>query len=85
MGCSKLLDLALRGLFHPLTDLVDFAADHVVELAVVPDELDVVEDIFVGSVLAREQLLLASRKVHWVLHDLRVVKQSHLYSQKARV
>ena len=59
MSRAELLDLALGGLFHSLADLVDLAAHHIVELTVVPNELNVVENLLVGSVLARQQLFFA--------------------------
>ena len=55
----KLLDVSLGGLFHPLAYFVDLAPNHIVELAIVPDELDIGEDFLVRGILAREQFLLA--------------------------
>ena len=78
MSRTELLNRPLGGLFHSLADFVDLTANHVVELAVVPDKLDVIEHIFVSRVLAREKLLLASGEIHGVFHDLWVVQETHL-------
>ena len=60
MSSSELLNLPLGNLLHPLANLVDLAANHIVELTVVPDQLDVTEDLLIGGVFAREELLFAS-------------------------
>ena len=54
MSRSELLHLSFGGLFHPFTDFVDIAPRHVVELAVVPNKLDVIKGFFVGRILARQ-------------------------------
>ena len=60
MSSPELLNLSLGNLLHPLANLIDLAANHIVELTVVPDQLDVTEDLLIGGVFAREELLFAS-------------------------
>ncbi len=47
----EFVKFATRTSFHALTDPVDVAAGHVVELAIIPDELYFSEAIFIGSVI----------------------------------
>ena len=60
MSSPELLNLPLGNFLHPLANLIDLAANHIVELTVVPDQLDVTEDLLIGRVFAREELLFAS-------------------------
>ena len=52
MGGTELLNLSLRGLFHSFTDFVDLTPDHIVQLAVIPNELDVCKDFLISGILA---------------------------------
>ena len=74
MGGSELLYISLGGLFHFLADFVDLTSDHVVEFAIIPDQLDVCEDFFVRGVLAGEEFALAGGEIHRIFYNLRVVK-----------
>ena len=78
MGRTEFLNLSLRGLFHSLTDFVDLTPDHVVQLAVIPNELDVCEDFLISGILARKQLFFAGGEIHRALDNLWVVEQAHL-------
>ena len=80
----KLLDVSLGGLFHSLAYFVDLTPNHIVELAIVPDELNIGKDFLVRGILAWEQFLLACSKVHRVFHNLWIVEQAHFYKKKAR-
>ena len=77
MGGAEFLDLPLCHLLHAFAHLVDLTADHIVELAVIPNQLDLIEDFLISGVFAGEQLLLAGGKVHGVLDDLRVIQEAH--------
>jgi hypothetical protein len=67
---DHLLVVALHLVGHH--EVVSFG---VVGLAVVPDQLDVVQHLLHCSVLARLQLLLYAAEVHRMLDDVRVVQQ----------
>lgn len=71
------LDHLLAHLVQLVSDGVDPAACLVVQLAVVPDKLDIVESLLDVLVLAVHQLLLHCAQIHGVLHDKGVIGQSH--------
>ena len=52
MSRPKLLDVSLGGLFHSLAYFVDLTPNHIVELAIVPDELNIGKDFLVCGILA---------------------------------
>ena len=52
MSGAEFLDLSLCHLLHPFAHLVDLTADHIVELAIVPDELNIGKDFLVRGILA---------------------------------
>ena len=56
VGSPELLNLSLGCLLHFLADLVDLRAKHVIQLAVVPNKLDIVENFLVSGVLARHDV-----------------------------
>ena len=48
MGGAEFLDLPLCHLLHAFTYLVDLTANHIIEFAVVPDQLDLIKDFFIS-------------------------------------
>ena len=84
MGSTELLYLPFSNLFHSLADLIDFTPDHIVQLAIIPDELNVCKGFLIRGVLARYQFLFAGGEIHRALDYLRVIKEAHLY-KKCRV
>ena len=54
----KLLNGPLRDLLKVLSKFIDFRTSHVVGLAIVPNELDIIEKFIVGIVLALIQIFL---------------------------
>jgi len=79
VGLPEFLNLPLGGLFHSFAHFVNLAPNHVVKLAVVPDQLDVAKDFLICAVLACEQLFLACGQVHRVLDNLGVVQKAHFF------
>ena len=79
MGSPKLLDAPLGCLLHALAYFVNLRPRHIVELAVVPDELQVAEDLLISGISARHQLLFHGKQIHGILDNLRVVEQLHVF------
>ena len=74
----ELLQFTSRHLFHLFANFVDLTSLHVVKLAVIPDQLEISQELLDGCELPVEKILGQSVEVHWPLHDLRVVEKSQL-------
>jgi hypothetical protein len=74
---AELVKFSLAAALHTFANSVDVAAGHIVELAVVPYELDVCKDFLEAGVGLK--LGFYSAEVHWVLNDLGVVEQLEFF------
>lgn len=53
---------------------MDLTAGHVIQLAVVPDELQIRQEVLIGVELPIQQVLFEGLQVHWPADNLRVVE-----------
>jgi hypothetical protein len=68
---TEFVELSFATAFHSFTNSVDVTSGHVIELAVLPNKLDVGKTLLKASV--RVQSGFHSAEVHGVFHDLRIV------------
>lgn len=69
----------LEILFQLICDFVYPGSFCVVQLAVIPDHLNIVQTLFDGVVFVLRQFLFGCTQIHRVLDDLRVICQSECY------
>ena len=72
----ELLQFTSRHLLHLFANLVDLTSLHVVKLAVVPDQLEISQELLDGRELSVEKIFGQSVEVHWPLHNFGVVEKS---------